>query len=259
MRYENLVYEQKPFDGVYVLDVHGHIGFEQGSQLGPHDGKSIVHTMDRMGVDAVCVSYSPGLRGDWKRGNDITAQVCGAYRGRVLGYAAPNPFHKDCDVSEYFAEDRGFVGIKIHGNIQGETPENDPRYAHAFELANKRKLPVLFHAWMPYEIDRAADVARQYPDLKVIIGHGGLTFAREHAVAVCKKYDNVYCDTAISSAPDGSIEWLVDKIGIDRVLYGSDMTFFDCIHTMGKIALAKLTDEEKEKIFGLNAKSLFGL
>lgn len=259
MDFANLVYEQKPFDGVFVFDVHGHIGFEQGSQLGPNDGESMVHTMDRLGVDGICVSFSPGIRGAWKRGNDQTKDTCKRLPSRVFGYAVPNPFYQDCDLSPYFEEDLGFRGVKIHGNIQGETPENDPRYAHAFELANRLKLPVLFHAWLPYEVDRAADVARQYPDLNVIIGHGGLTFAREHAVAACKKYDNVFCDTAISSAPDGSIEWLVDKIGVDKVLYGSDMSFFDCIHTLGKIALCKLSDTEKEKILGLNAKPLFGL
>jgi len=29
------------------------------------------------------------------------------------------------------------------------------------------------------------------------------------------------------------------------------------MHTLGKIALAKLSDDDKEKIFGLNAKELF--
>jgi len=253
-----LVYEQKPFDGVYVLDVHNHLGFEQGSQILEHESDGIIHTMDRMGIDAVCVSYSPGIRGDWKWGNDQTLAACAKYPGRILGYAVPTPFY-EYDLTPYFQGNTGFAGIKIHGNVQAETPENHPNYAPAFELANKLGLPVLFHAWMTYEIDRAADVAKNYPNLKVILGHSGLTYARENAVAACKKYENIYCDTAISAAHDGSIEWLVDQIGVDRVVYGSDMTFFDCVHTLGKIALAKLSDDDKEKILGLTAKKLFRL
>lgn len=258
MDYAKFVYECKPFEGVYIFDVHNHLGFEQGSQILNYDADGIVHTMDRMGVSATCVSYTPGIRGDWKWGNDQTLAACKKYPGRIIGYAVPTPFY-EYDLTPYFEGDTGFGGIKIHGNIQAETPENDLRYNQAFEIAEKKGLPVLFHAWCPWEINYAADVAKNFPNAKIILGHAGLTFGRDTAVEVCKKYDNIYCDTAISAAPDGSIEWMVDKIGIDRVVYGSDMTFFDCIHTLGKIALCKLSDDDKEKIYGLTAKKLFKL
>ena len=106
MDYASLVYEQKPFDGVFVFDVHGHIGFEQGSQLGPYQGEDMVHTMDRMGVDGICVSFSPGIRGAWKRGNGQTEDTCARLPGRVFGYAVPNPFYPDCDLSPYFEKTR---------------------------------------------------------------------------------------------------------------------------------------------------------
>ena len=257
MNWEKLVFESKPFDGVFVLDVHGHIGAHKPFQLGCYDADGTAATAKRMGVDAVCVSSIPALGSDWKWGNDEVAEACRKHPGVLLGYASPNPFYEDCDIAPYL-EMPGFRGVKIHGNMQAETPENDPRYAPAFELANQKGLPVLFHAWMPYEVDRAADVAARYPNLKVILGHAGMT-ARNNAVAACKKYDNIYCDTAISSVYDNTIELLVDNIGVERVLYGSDMSFFDCIHTLGKIALAKLSDTDKEKILGLNAKEMFRL
>jgi len=104
-----------------------------------------------------------------------------------------------------------------------------------------------------------AEMAGKYPDMKVILGHSGFTISRPNAIAACKKYDNIYLDTTISTACDGVIESLVDQVGEDRVLYGSDMAFFTCIHNLGKIALSRLTDQAKEKILGLNAKKLFEL
>jgi len=259
MNFADHVFEQKPFDGVFVMDVHAHCGGDRNCQLGAYDADGLIGTMDRMGVDVACVSSIPALYSDWKLGNDEVAEALAQHPGRLLGYAVANPHYDDCDLSPYFQYDMGFVGIKIHGYAQGEFPENHPRFMPFYELASKRKLPILVHAWCPWEVDRMAEVAGMFPDLKIILGHSGLTVARENAIAACKKHDNLYCDTTISSACDGVIESLVDLIGEDRVVYGSDMAFFECIHNLGKICLSKLTDTAKEKILGLNAKKLFDL
>lgn len=77
------------------------------------------------------------------------------------------------------------------------------------------------------------------------------------ALSVSKAHDNIFIDTAVSCTVDGSVEWLVHNIGVDHVVYGSDNAFFDCTHTIGKIALARISDEQKEQIFGLNSKKIF--
>ena len=259
MDFSDVLYRKRPFDGVFVMDVHGHCGGEKGMQTCSHYGDGLLHTMDHMSVDVMCISSVSAFYSDWEKGNNETAKILTEYPERFVGYAVVNPYYADCDMTPYFEEHTGFRGLKVHANAQGEIPENDPRYFRFYEFANERKLPILFHAWCPWEIDRAADVARRYPDAKVILGHGGVTFGRDNAVAACKKYDNVFCDTTISSACDGVVEELVDQVGEDRVLYGSDMPSFECIHNLGKIAMSRLTDQAKEKILGLNAKKLFEL
>ena len=257
MNWENLVFEGGRFDDVFVLDVHGHIGAHKPFQLGDHDADHVAATARRMGVDAVCVSSIPSIASDWKWGNDTVAEACAKHPDVILGYAVPNPYYEDCDLGPYL-QMPGFRGIKVHGNMQGDLPLNDPRYFAAYELADKKGLPVLFHAWMPSEVKAAANVARRYPNAVIILGHSGMT-ARDEAVEAAKLYDNVLIDTAISATCDFAIEGLVNRVGADRVVYGSDISFFDCIHTLGKIALAELTDTQKEKILGLNAKALFSL
>jgi len=258
MDFAKLVFESKPFDGVFVFDVHCHVGTCGSSQFTNTRAKDLAHTMERLGIDGICVSSQMSLFSDWKLGNEETAAACREFPGKIFGYATPNPFYEDCDLRPYFETDMGFRGVKIHGCAQGATPENDPRYRHAFELADKLGLPVLFHAWERQEILRAADVARQYPNCKVILGHAGMTNP-DTAAEVCGMYDNIFCDTAISMTVDGAMERLVDKIGADRVLYGSDMAYFDCAQTLGKLALAKLSDDVKEKILGKNAAAIFKL
>lgn len=254
MNWEALVFEGRPFDDVFIFDVHGHVGAHKPFQLGCYDADGTAATCRRMKVDGIVVSSIASLASDWKWGNDEVAEAVKQHPGLIWGYASPDPYYEDCDIEPYL-DMQGFLGVKIHGDLQG-LPVNDPRYFPAYELANDRGLPVLFHAWMPSEVKAATDVARRYPNTKVILGHSGMT-ARDTAVEVAKQYDNIFIDTAISSTYDNAIEVLVDKIGAERVVYGSDISFFDCIHTLGKIALAKLSDADKEKILGLNAKTLF--
>ena len=257
MNWEAHVFEGKPFEGLYIFDVHGHVGAHKPFQLGACDADSVAQTCRRMNVAGIAVSSIPALGSDWKWGNDEVAEAVKKHPGLIWGYASPDPFYEDCDLTPYL-DTPGFVGIKVHGNFHGDTPVNDPRYFPAYELADKRGLPVLFHAWMTCEVQACADVAKRYPNAKLILGHSGMT-ARDAAVEAARTCDNIFIDTAISSTYDNAVEVLVDKVGADRVVYGSDMSFFDCIHTMGKIALAKISDADKEKIFGLNAKGLFSV
>ncbi|MBR5427451.1 MAG: amidohydrolase family protein, partial [Clostridia bacterium] len=47
--------------------------------------------------------------------------------------------------------------------------------------------------------------------------------------------------------------------GADRLCYGSDLPFYDCRHVVGKVATSRLTDGEKEKILGGNARRILGV
>lgn len=255
MNWEKIVFEAGNFKDIFVLDVHGHVGAHRPFQLGKHDGSDVAYTARRAGVDAVVVSSLPAIASDYVWGNEQVAEACRKDPDVIYGYAVPNPYYEDCDLTPWM-DQPNFRGIKVHGDMQGSVQLNDHRYDAAYELANKRRLPVLVHAWCPWEIEAAADVASRYPDLTIILGHSGMTF-RNDAIKAAQKCENILIDTAISATVDFAVEKLVDSVGVERVVYGSDICFFDCMHTLGKIALAKLSDDDKEKIFGLNAKELF--
>ena len=127
-----------------------------------------------------------------------------------------------------------------------------------YEYANEKGLAVLFHSWQDYETRAAAKIAKQYPNARFILGHAGYT-SRDVAVEACKLCDNVLLDTTMSSPAEGDLEWIVRKVGADRIGYGSDLTAFACAHILGTILLARLSDTDKEKILGLNAKVFLNL
>lgn len=261
MNWEEYVINARPFDGVFIFDVHGHIGNYHYSQVVDSDAASVVHTLDKLGVDGICVSNMMQLSSDWKLGNDMTRAATEKYPNRIYGYVSPNPFYEDCDLRPYFAQKSGIRGIKIHGCLDREMPLDDVRYERTYELSNELHLPVLYHAWETWEVKCAINVAKRYPDAVFILGHSGF---REYdtklaAIEGCRQCENIYLDTAVSGIYDGAFEWIVSKVGVDRVVYGSDLAFFDCCHTLGQLVTCKLSDDDKEKILGLNARALFRL
>ncbi len=256
MTFEERVFAGAAFDNVYIFDVHAHTDNYAPFQLGDPTAEGLAFTCKRLGVDGLCTSSLTACRSDWRFGNQLTADACAAYPGYIYGYAVPNPYDPDCSLEPYFATEQGFRGIKVHGDMQGSLPLNDERYFHAYETADKYRVPVLFHAWLPSEVEAAMDVAKRWPNVPIILGHAGMT-AKPAAKKAANTCPNIFIDTAVSTRPDGTVEWLVNNIGVDQVVYGSDIAFFDCAHNIGKIALAKITDGEKEQIFGLNARKLF--
>ena len=66
---------------------------------------------------------------------------------------------------------------------------------------------------------------------------------------------NVFADSPFKS----EFEWAIQKIGIDRILFGSDFPQFSVENTIKALDKLKLTKEEKRMIMYLNARSLLNL
>jgi len=248
-----------PLDDIFVCDIHAHYGKGNTTFMLDSDADGILSSCDRLGVDKICVSAISSISGDYKLGNDMVQKVAAEYPGRIYGYVCPTPYY-DYDLSEYFKPGSGIIGIKIHALLQQSEIKNSGYYA-AYELADKLSLPILFHAWEQSEAVQATEVAAKYKNAKIILGHSGMTEigAKMAAIEGCKKYENIFIDTAISATYEGAIEWIVSKVGADRIVYGSDVPYFDCRQTFGKLGLSKISEKDKIKIYGENAKKILSL
>ena len=247
--------EGLPFEDVYIFDVHGHLNTNSEMLYLDTDAAGVVRTMDRLGVNAICVSSLLATTADCKLGNDLVQKAAKQFPGRIYGYVAATPYYEKFGFEDYFTPGSGMLGFKIHAAHNG-TCIRDERYLPYMEFADKnRLLPVLFHAWEKQDVEDVAYLAETFRNCPLILGHSGVRSypVRMAAIEAVRKYENIFVDTAISITYDGSLEWLVSRIGADRILYGSDLPFFDCRQVLGNIALSNLTMEEKEKILGGNA------
>lgn len=247
-----------PLNDVFIFDAHGHLGatnFKTGENV---ETQGILKTMNALGVDKIALSSASALYGDIGRGNKEVLDAVAAYPDRFYGYVMVNPYYPQEDMLSRFMTHENMLGIKIHAACH-KIAIDDESYSFAYEFADKKGLPVLIHTWSSAEVNMAVKVAKRYKNLKIILAHCLFTdySAKISAIEALKENDNIYADTTLSTTYDGALEWVVDRIGTEKILYGSDMAFFDSRQEIGRIVLSKLTDSQKEKILGLNAKELF--
>lgn len=260
MELKDHVFLNKELKDTLVVDIHIHVGGSTRYQKPRNDADSVVYTMDRLGVDVACASCSPGAYCDFAWGNEMCGQAHAKHPERILAYAVVNPNY-DTDLDDYFVRDDRFFGIKAIPFVQGNLRIDSPGMQRFYEYADKKGLPVLFHAWQASEVADAVAVARRYPNARIVLGHSGFTNrdAKEEAIKGCKACENVILDTTISDTYDGALEWIADQVGADRLAYGTDLTAFECSHILGRLLLSRLSDTDKEKVLGLNAKEFLKL
>ena len=249
-----------PFpDDLFIFDIHAHVHQTSDFQMTHTSPAEVAATMNKLGIDGGCVSSILSIHADCRMGNELVRQAVYEHEGRLYGYLTVSPHDHDVDLDSFFADPR-FRGMKVHAAFH-RSAINDRRYDYFYEYADARGLPVLFHAWEAVDSIHIAEVAARFPHTKLIIGHGAMRTweVKQEVIKAVRRYDNVFADTTVSVAYDGTIEWIVNEIGADRLCYGSDVPFYDCRHVAGKVATCKLPDADKRKILGENARAILGI
>ena len=167
---------------------------------------------------------------------------------------------------------RGARGLKLHPNTQ-QFDVADPAVRAVVARATDRGLPVLFDAYSPFDADQPGKFVRlaiEVPKARLILAHAhGPHFADLLVYEVLARYDwwrrNVWVDLSatgplLSASPfREQFVWVLRKVGVDRLLFGSDYPLDQPRHAVEAIAGLGFTPQELSKIFYANAARLFGL
>ena len=175
-------------------------------------------------------TYFPSPR-DVTVGNDALLALQHAHPDRIRGYVCVNPnytAHARAEIVRCL--DAGMIGIKLAASRRADDPLLDPIGV----LALQRRVPVLQHIWQHRRRDcpgqEASDavelcaLARRHPDVAFILAHiggGGDWLHSLHAVA---DVPNVYVDLSGSGVDGGMLEACLESAGVERLLWGSDIT-----------------------------------
>lgn len=244
----------------FILDAHVHL-YPFGTPVPQGSAEGIIETFNLIGVDKACIF---GPLGDCKWVNDHVYDAQMRFPNRLIAFCSVNPNFPEVLESELkrCIENLGMRGVKIHPSAHHYPPQG-PNYEPLWEHAERIGYPVITDAGEHLAYGRPAqfeEVLKEHPELKLIMAHAGRHYpSADEYTRVAKKYPNVYLEITFSSVTYGIIEYLVEIFDENRILYGSDMPWRDPRPQLGWVLYAKIGDESKRKILGLNAARLLGI
>jgi predicted TIM-barrel fold metal-dependent hydrolase len=155
---------------------------------------------------------------------------------------------------------KGFYGGKWHWmrGVQDCSSNyqtlKDPKLDEFIDASEKIDLPIVLEE----EFAFTQTFVKKTRSLKVIIPHlGGLGGNPMDFLDTFKGKENVYFDTALASSD--TVMKFIDKIGHERILFGSDVPFGTMKWELEKVLSLPIGDEKKERVLSKNLKRLIGL
>lgn len=256
-----------------AFDVHAHYG-EYTYDATPHaawcmsgDAATVARRARDARTEFTVVSALKGLfprgRASACVGNAEAADVIPRTPG-LLFYAIVNPLERASfdQARELHRGNPHCVGLKFH-------PEEHryPIVEHGralFALAEELRAVVLVHSGEALSMpDDYIPFADDFPACKLILahigcGHDGRRDLQARAVQKSRR-GNVWTDSSsMMSILPRNIEWTVEQVGPERVLYGTDTPLYFAAMQRARIDYAEIPDAHKRLILRDNAIGLFG-
>lgn len=170
--------------------------------------------------------------------------------------------------AKYAVEILGMKGFKLLPSYQHFYP-NDQSLFPFYEYIQSLGIPIMFHTGTsifhgtriryadPLLLDEVAD---EFPDLKIIMEHGGRTFWYDRAAWLISKYRNMHI--GIAGIATRHLPKLFPRLEQyrDRFVFGSDWPgVADIKGLIERVYALPYNDETKEMILHKNAERLLGL
>lgn len=234
--------------------------------------------MDSEGVEKTAlINYvSPDIMGFTEEVNEYITEFCKEDRTRLIPFGsilATQKTGQETRIDELI-DKLQVGGIKIHPSHQTVFPNDynngNESLRYLYERCQQRKIPVMFHTGTsifvgarnryadPIYVD---DVAVDFPELNIILAHGGRPLWMETCIFLVRRFPNVYMD--VSSIPPLKLLEYFPRLEdlADKTLFGTDWPapmVRGMRDNFEMFRMVQISEEAKEKIGRLNALRLFG-
>ncbi len=197
--------------------------------------------------------------------NDETARIGRWLPDTFIGFCALNPRLGERAVMrevERCVGGLGFRGIKLEISNNAREPCMKP----VMRAAEKWGVPVLQHTWSMTNIRKrnlhsdpedTAALARRHPNVQVIMAH--LTGCGYRGVLEAKGVDNLVVDTSGGYPEAAILDFALEHLGADHVVYGSDLPIRETAITLARITGTAMSADERAKILYGNARRILKL
>lgn len=181
-----------------IVDCHTHIGTD-ADELKVAEHLDAAETVDISIVMASC--------GSDKNINRSLSDYISTHSEKLVGFALLDPLKEKIAEKALAAitSKLNLKGLVVYCSTQGFHPAHS-RAMRFYDLAEQMNLPIFFHtsqfqnqaAVLEYNQPVLLDeIARKFPDLKIIIGNMGRPFV-DQTLAMVAKHKNVYADLTVN-------------------------------------------------------------
>jgi len=234
---------------VEIIDSHTHWGpsITLGTEVTTGE---LLHQAELSGVEKIVIFPFPSTAIEDERINDKVLEL-GKKNGKFI------PYYYIPEDLRPIPKERNFYGGKWHW-VRGvqDCSSNyhvleDPVLDSFIEASEKVGLPIVFEE----ELVFTEAFVKRTRDLKIIIPHLGMLGGNPlDFLETFKQRENVFFDTALAGTE--AIMRFIEKIGKERILFGSDIPFGTMKRELEKILSLPIGGDEKEWILSKNLKRL---
>ena len=246
-----------------------HIDF---SKMKPQTVPEVVAELDRHNVvKAVITGRDCETTYGSKSNNDSVIEFVKAFPNKFIGMVGCDP-HKGMKAIEelkHAVNDLGMRGAAVDPYL-AQIYANDAKYYPIYSKCCELDIPIVFttgpatlvpNAIIDHVAPRYIDIAaRDFPELKIIISHGGYPWVNE-AIIVAERNRNVYIDLSeyeFSPMAEAYVQAANTMIP-DKILYASAHPFVDFHQALETYAKLDFKPEVRQKIMHDNAAKLLGI
>ncbi|MDD5206562.1 MAG: amidohydrolase family protein, partial [Desulfobacterales bacterium] len=243
-----------------------HIDF---SKMKPQSLDEVVADLDRNGVDlAVITGRDCETTYGAKSNNDSVIEFVNAFPRKFFGFVGLDPHKGMKAIAELKAavNDLGLRGAAVDPYL-AQIYANDAKYYPIYSKCCELDVPIVFttgpatlvpNAIIDHVAPRYIDVvARDFPELKIVISHGGYPWVNE-AIIVAERNRNVYIDLSeyeFSPMAEAYVQAANTMIS-DKILYASAHPFVDFREALKKYEQLPFKPDVRRKIMYDNAAKL---
>jgi len=312
VKYAEIILKNKKTVQAYKDNDHYIVQYGELQQfkLNPeiYDPQRTIIEMDEAGIDVSVISMNiPGPEMlDPELGveaatvcNDCLAEICSRFPGRFVGLASLPLQDVDASISEFnrALDSLDLRGMILYSHIGGK-PVDAPEFEPIYEIAERRRVPVVLHPTVPtwgavikdysmipmvgLMMDTSiamlrlilSGVMERHPNLRVVHPHcGGVlpylmpriveqTEVKGRGRAHIKKSPESYYSQVYLDLVSPSVQamrYAYDFSGPDKLLFGSDRPWIKIKDFIDLIDRLEISKADRSKLLGENAAFLFGI
>jgi predicted TIM-barrel fold metal-dependent hydrolase len=232
-----------------------------------------VIALDIGGLDSGWSQEKPNLaeKAQQERLSEAQRNLLERDQTKLTGIIRVHPSHPElsCEKMERWIRHGPCIGIKYSGGAGGVScshPNNDS----IIRLARELNAVVYVHAWTivggtprtytggvkpgestPMDV---AILARRFPDVPIICGHSGGDW--EVGARAVRSCENVLFEFSGSDPHSGQVDYAVDVLGVDRIVWGGHGPSRSYATELSKVFDSDLSRTDRIKVLGGNYRRM---